>query len=84
MSNRWMNHYLSVFFSLLSKLKARAHKYMAVLKIYIGNGFDVVPHCKHFQPTASLLATANKGRAHLKFPVERPVRRAFDLDWENS
>lgn len=57
---------------------------MAVLKMYIGNGFDVVPHCKHFQPSAGLLATANKGRTHLKFPVERPVRRAFDLDWENS
>lgn len=57
---------------------------MAVLKMYIGNGFDVVPHCKHFQACAGLLATANKGRTHLKFPVERPVRRAFDLDWENS
>lgn len=57
---------------------------MAVLKIYIGNGFDVVPHCKHFQPCIGFLATANKGRTHLKFPVERPVRRAFDLDWENS
>lgn len=57
---------------------------MAVLKIYIENGFDVVPHCKHFQPSAGLLATANKGRTHLKFPVERPVQRAFDLDWENS
>lgn len=58
---------------------------MSVLKIYyIGNGFDVVPHCKHLQPSAGLLATTNKGRTHLKFPVERPVRRVFDLDWENS
>lgn len=52
--------------------------------MYIGNGFDVVPHCKHFQPSASLLATANKGRTLRKFPVERLVRLAFELDWENS
>lgn len=65
-------------------IKSPGHKHMAVLKIYIGNGFDFVPHCKHFQALAGLLATANKGRTHLKFPVERPVRRAFDLDWENS
>lgn len=53
-------------------------------KFILENGFDVVPHRKHFQPSASLLATANKGRTHRKFPVEQPVRRAFELDWENS
>lgn len=83
MTNKGVSHYLSVI-SVLCELEAKTTNIWLSKKIYIGNGFDVVPHCKHFQPSANLLATANKGRTHRKVPVERPVRRAFELDWENS
>ncbi|XP_051276997.1 zic family member 6 isoform X2 [Dicentrarchus labrax] len=57
----------------------------SLLKSIHSLNMDVLTHSSLLSlPSAGLLATANKGRTHLKFPVERPVRLAFDLDWENS
>lgn len=50
---------------------------MTVLKMYIWNVFDPVTFWKHFWLSRSLLATANKGRAHFKFPAVRPVQRCL-------